>query len=105
MFDEEMVSQEYYDVYKIEKGDNLFKISKKYNINPLLLSSLNGLNMDDYIYPDQELLIPKKGYTYYITTEGDTISIVADKFEIDQDKLLDNNTIYLLPGQLLVYKK
>ena len=36
--------------FKIEKGDSLYKIAKEYNINPILLSSLNGLNMDDFIY-------------------------------------------------------
>ena len=105
MFDNEISSQDFFEVYKIEKGDNLYKISKEYNINPLLLSALNGLNMDDYIYPDQELLIPKNGFIYYITTEGDSIDLVAEKFNTSIDDLIKNNTIYLLPGQLLIHKK
>lgn len=105
MFDQEIMSQEYFDIYKIEKGDNLYKIAKDYNINPTLLSALNGLNIDDYIYPDQELLIPKNGFVYYITAEGDTIELVAEKFNITKDELMNDNTIYLLPGQLLVHKK
>ena len=105
MFDNEIESQDFFNVYKIEKGDSLYKIAKEYNINPVLLSSLNGLNMDDYIYPEQEILVPKNGYMYYISTEGDTIDLVAGKFNTSTEDLMDENTIYLLPGQLLIHKK
>ncbi len=98
--------EQYFSIYNIEAGDSLYKIARKYNINPTLLASLNGLNMDDYIYPNQELLIPKSGYSYYITAEGDTLDTVADMFKINKDKLLrDNPTIYLLKDQVLVSKK
>ena len=95
----------YYDIYAINKGDTLYSIAKIYNINPTLLAALNGLNQDDYIYPDQEILIPKSGYSYYITAEGDTLDLVADKFNCNKNDMLVNNNIYLLPGQLLVHKK
>ena len=63
-------------------------------------------DMDDYIYPNQEILIPKSGYSYYITKDGDTLDTVSDTFNITQSKLLENNpTIYLLAGQILVKKK
>ena len=105
MFDESIASQDFFTVYKIEKGDNLYQIAREYNINPMLLAALNGLNNDDYIYPDQELLIPKNGYSYYITAEGDTIDLVADKFNTTKDDVMKSNTIYLLPGQLIIHKK
>ena len=77
----------------------------KYNLNPDLLAILNGLENDDYIYPNQEILIPKSNYSYYVTKDGDTIDIVSQKFNIASKDLLNNNeTIYLLPGQLLVRK-
>jgi LysM repeat protein len=98
-------TQEYFTVYTINEGDNLYQIAKKYNINPTLLAAINGLSEEDYIYPKQEILIPKSGYSYYITNDGDTLSLVADKFNTDQNKLLELNTIYLLPGQLIVNKK
>ena len=50
----------FYDVYEIQKGDNLYQISKKYNVNTKLLAELNGLDLDDYIYPGQIIYIPKK---------------------------------------------
>jgi LysM repeat protein len=98
-------AEKYYDYYLIEKGDSLYKIGQKYNINPELLASLNGLDMKDYIYPNQQILIPKAGYSYYITKEGDTINTVSSMFNITNDRLVNQNqTIYLLGGQILVNK-
>lgn len=98
--------EKYFNTYTIEKGDSLYKIAQKYNINPTLLASLNGLNMDDFIYPNQEILIPKSGYSYYITAEGDTLDTVADLFKVSKkDLLAQNETIYLLKDQVLVVKR
>ena len=99
-------SQDYYNYYVVEKGDSLYAISKKYNINPDLLAALNGLDMDDYIYPNQQLIKTKNGYSYYMTAEGDTLDEVIKVFDSNHNKFLnENQTIYLLPGQLLVNKK
>lgn len=98
--------ENYFNYYVIEKGDTLYEIARKYNINPELLASMNGLDIDDYIYPNQEILIPKSGYSYYITKEGDTIETVSNVFSIsDKDLLTHNPIIYLLAGQILVKKK
>ncbi len=95
----------YFDYYTIKKGDTLYGIAREYNINPELLAILNGLDKNDYIYPNQEILIPKSSFSYYVTTDGDTIKTVARKFNIKENDLLNNNeTIYLLPGQLIVNK-
>lgn len=97
--------EKYFNIYVIESGDSLYKIAEKYNINPTLLAALNGLEMEDYIYPGQELLIPKSGYSYYITAEGDTIDTVSKVFKISKlDLLNQNETIYLLKDQVLVAK-
>ena len=95
----------YFTYYTIEKGDNLYEISRKYNINPKLLAAINGIKDNEYIYPGQELMIPKSGYSYYITAEGDTLGGVAKAFRTSVDDLLKHNsTVYLLPEQILVYK-
>lgn len=101
MFD----NNSYFTYYTIEKGDNIYQIAKKYNINPKLLAAINGIKDDEYIYPGQELLIPKSGYSYYITAEGDTLDGVAKAFKTNAEGLLKHNsTVYLLPDQILVYK-
>jgi len=97
--------EKYFEYYTIQKGDSLYAIARRYNINPELLSILNGIDKEDYIYPNQEILIPKSNYSYYVTKEGDTIDIITQKFNQNSSDLLNNNeTIYLLPGQLLVKK-
>ena len=98
--------KDYFSIYKIESGDTLLQISKKYNINPELLATMNGLELEDYIYPGQDILIPKYDYSYYITKEGDTLDTTATTFDSDVKNILNHNDIiYLLPGQLLVDKK
>ncbi len=95
--------EKYFDTYTINSGDSLYGISRKYNINPTLLAALNGLNMDDYIYPNQVLLLPVSNYSYYITKDGDTLDIVADMFKKNKDAIIrENETVYLMPGQILV---
>ena len=96
-------NQNYFEYYTISKGDSLYGIARRYNINPELLAGLNGLSMDDYIYPDQEILIPKSGYSYYITKAGDTVDMVANMFKIPSMDLIKNNgVVYLAEGQVLV---
>lgn len=96
----------YFDTYTINKGDTLYAISKKYNINPNLLASINGLNLDDYIYQNQVLLLPVSGYSYYVTAEGDTLDTVSQMFKKNKENILkENGTIYLLPGQILVSER
>ncbi len=98
--------EKYFDTYTINKGDTLYAISKKYNINPTLLAALNGLDSNDYIYPNQVLLLPVGSYSYYITKDGDTLDIVSDMFNKNKDEIIrENGTIYLLPGQVLVSKR
>lgn len=97
--------ESYFTYYTVNQGDSLYQIARKYNINPSLLALLNGLNMEDYIYPNQRLIIPKSGYSFYITKDGDTLEIVRDKFNKNlEDILRYNETIYLLPGQLMINK-
>ena len=98
-------NQNYFEYYTIEKGDSLYGIARRYNINPTLLAALNGLNLDDYIYPNQKIMIPKSGYSFYITKDGDTIDLVSKKFNRKPSEVLEmNTTIYLLPGQLMINK-
>ena len=76
MFDMFNVNEEtkpnnnYFEYYTIQKGDNLYAIAKKYNVNPILLATINGLIQSDYIYPEQVIMIPKSDFAYYITKDA-----------------------------------
>lgn len=62
--------------------------------------------MDDYIYPGQTIIIPKKGVQYYITKDEDTLKSASNVFGTSEDNLLKQNKgIYLLPGQMIFYKE
>ena len=98
-------TKEYFEVYTIEKGDNLYNIARKYNTDYNLLALLNGLNVNDYIYPNNTILVPKKDVKYYFTKKDDTIASVYKLLNANINKLLrENNNIYLSEGQLIVYK-
>ena len=96
----------YFDKYLINNGDTLYAIANKVNSNPKLIANINGMNMDDYIYPGNTLLVPKKDFKYYITKEGDTLKMVSEVFNSSLENVINNNsTIYLLPNQIMVSKK
>ncbi len=96
----------FYKSYVIKKGDSLYQISKDYNVNTKLLAELNGLNVDDYIYPDQVILVPLKNVSYYITKEGDSLDMLGSVFGVNTFDLIEQNkTIYLQEGQLIYYKR
>lgn len=98
-------NNKYFDYYTVSKGDTLYKIANDNKINSSLLAQLNGINEEDYIYPNQVLLIPKAGSILYITAMGDTLDEIVKGFNVNiQDLIEQNNKIYLQPEQLIVYK-
>lgn len=91
--------------YIIKKGDTIYSIATIYGVDPDLLLKINGLNKEDYIYPNQEIIIPSNNYKYYMTEDGDTIESVLNKLQIDYNNLLSNNDeIFLIQDQLIIYK-
>lgn len=99
------VTSKYFDYYKVSKGDTLYQIAKDSGIDSKLLAQLNGINIYDYIYPEQVLLVPKAGSILYITAVGDTLAEVAKGLKTNISELaMQNEKIYLQPEQLIVYK-
>lgn len=98
-------NKEAFEYYIVKKGDNLYQIGLKYNISPELLAEINGLELNEYIFPEQKLLVPKPGIEVYITKEGDTLKLVSNELGIPRENiLLYNENIYLLPEQLIAYR-
>ena len=96
----------YFDYYMVSKGDTLYKIANENKIDANLLATLNGINLNDYIYPKQTLLVPKAGSSLYITAVGDTLIEVANGFGVAVNDLVSQNEkIYLQPEQLIVYRR
>lgn len=78
------VNENMNDTYIVQKGDSLYKISQKYNVDVNDLIKYNDLK-SSLIYPGQIIVIPIKGMngaTYfeeYLVGEGDTIENISNK--------------------------
>lgn len=92
--------------YIVKKGDSLYAISRSLgNITPNQLAEVNGLEINEYIYPGQRLIVPKPGVKVYITKNGDTIKTVAEAIGTsDTSLIVYNPNVYLLPEQLIAYE-
>ena len=93
-----------FDIYTVLKGDTLYSIGNKYNIPYNELVLLNGLDKNDYIYPNQQLLIPKSGVNFYITKENEKLKDVIKNLGSGGYEIIKNNdNLVLMPDQIIVY--
>ena len=91
-----------YSYYIVEKGDNLYQIGKRYNVSPEFLASINGINVDDIIYPDQQILVPNSDVNMYITKDGDTLQSVIDNLDISLEELISKNKDLFLKENITI---
>ena len=93
-------------LYKVNKGDTLFDIARRNNVNYRDLVLINGIKDGEYIYPNQEILIPKPDVGVYTVEDPETLAQVANKIGTTMQNIIEQNaSIYLLPNQLILYKK
>ena len=72
-------------VYAVKWGETLGSIARKHGISVAKLSSFNGIT-DGMVYEGERILIPQpnlQSYTIYRVDNGDTISGIAQRFNID----------------------
>lgn len=99
-------SDQLFLAYKVRQGDTIYSIANEYNVNPDTLLLLNGLDKNEYIYPNQELTIPKQNVVIYVTREGDTLNNIINNLGIDANTFnKENERIFVLEDQLVVHKK
>ncbi len=92
--------------YTIKPGDTLYSIARDNGTSPEYILLLNGLNANEYIYPNQQILIPKEGIGIYVTKPGETLQKVARHINHDPAEILGyNDQVFLLPDQLIAYQK
>ena len=56
------------NLYKVRKGDNLFSISRQFNISIQELIKVNKIREPYKIFPNQNIFIPK--YYFHYATEA-----------------------------------
>ena len=95
-----------FQTYKVKQGDSIYSIAKTYNVDPETLLLLNGLSKNEYIHPNQELMVPTSGVLVYVTKQGDTVSGIINNLGIDANTFnKENERIFVLEDQLVVHKK
>ncbi len=96
----------YFTKYRVNNGDTIYGIARRYGIDPKNLLRLNGLNENDVIYQGDLIFVPKNGVSFYITGMDETLGDVVNKMGVTPGDLANQNgTIYLTNDQLIVYKK
>jgi len=99
-------TQNLFEYYTIKRGDTIYDVAAKHSLTPKELLILNNLNPNNYLYPNQKLLVPKKQVVIHSTKMGDSIDTITKKYNISiNDLLLYNTNIYLLPEQIIAYQK
>lgn len=99
-------SSSLFDTYVVKKGDTIYNISSMYNVPYKDMLLLNGLDENDYIYPNQEILVPKDGVSFYITKTNDKVKDIVSKLGSNgYDVLSQNDNLLIVPDQIVVYKK
>ena len=95
-----------FQIYIVKQGDTMYSIARTFDVNPDTLLILNGLNKNDYIYPNQEIIVPMENVDVYVTKSGDTLSYIIDNLGIDANTLnKENDKIFIVEDQLIVHKK
>lgn len=85
--------------YTVQPGDSLSLIGLQFNIPWQLIAEANGIAGPDYvIVPGQVLIIPPvavptDGADFHMVQSGDTITAIAQEFEVDPTDLADFNNI------------
>jgi membrane-bound lytic murein transglycosylase D len=98
-----------WDRYKINRGDTLTRIAKKYSIEVAVLKEINQMD-NDLIYAGQEIMVPRgpawaktfvpKARTYEVV-KGDTFWGISRKFRVTiQDISLWNDLSLTRPLQI-----
>ena len=85
-----------YDIYVVKKGDSLWSISRKFNIDINDLIELNNLK-DLTLQMNQSILVPKQQENIetdlYIVKKGDTLWSISNKLNIPVQTLKELNNL------------
>lgn len=91
-----------YQTYIVKDGDNIYKIARDNNIDFSTLLKINGLDADDYIYPNQQILLPTN--KMYVTNEGDTMGMIFNKLGITPNQISNLEEIKVEEDQTIIIR-
>jgi LysM repeat protein len=85
--------------YEVQPGDSLSLIGQRLGVPWQMIADANGIQPPDYVItPGQVLIIPpiaqpSGGAEFYVVQSGDTITAIAQQFNVDPSTLADFNNI------------
>ena len=95
-----------YFSYFTKSGDTMYSIADKYNQDLDILYLINGIKEGDYIYPNQEILIPRNDVSVYLTRDDDTLGSISSAIGVSvSDIIRYNSDLVLMPEQIIVYRR
>jgi len=117
-----MVSAQNEVVHVVQAGENLFRISLRYNVTMAAIAQRNGIYNLNLIYVGQRLVIPgttggtgptpvpptqqPSQETRYTVVRGDTLGAIARRFGTTVQAIAQRNNIanpnLIFPGQVLI---
>lgn len=78
-------------LYRIQKGDTLWGVSRNYNVDLQVLMVVNHLNEKSVLSVGQLLKIPGVGAHTHIIGKGDTLWCIASRYNISTSELIRLN--------------
>lgn len=83
-----------YTNYTVEKGDTISGIAKKFGLRNIgTIFSANEISNARRIMSGEKLLIPSIDGIIYKVKKGDSLALIASKFEISMESILDANDL------------
>ncbi len=76
--------------YTVQKGDCLWSVAEKFDVDVDLLAYTNDMNAEDLLLENSEIVIPYGNKVVYTVAPGDTLWSLAKKF---------NTTVEVLAGE------
>jgi len=113
-------------LYTVQRGDNLYSISRKFSLPLQTLLSFNHLRSNSILRLGTTIVLPLppeavasvasasqeeggKGIVYYKVRNGDTLPLIASAFGIPLEKLSRDNNLrpdsMVAPGEVIKVEK
>ncbi|MDK2821154.1 MAG: hypothetical protein PWP31_1119 [Clostridia bacterium] len=83
----------YTRIYRVEKGDTLDQISRRYQTDPELVAVMNYLDPNQALKPGQFLVLPYEKEPTYRVAYGDTLWSISRRYNVNVDELAAVNGI------------